>query len=188
MFFLGLWWENTNRQGALAGMTVGLTLWVAAVVNTVLPLQRRARRSRWRRRRTRPDYAQYVPPIGAALIGTPLVFIVTIAVSLATHEPQRIKKMVRQCHSPEPMGQQQSAEVSETARVADPRGRLAHVRQYPRSDRRQRNRRKRGRSGDRHRLEIRRNGPRTDVVDVDATSYSLGTEQVDRIRQGNRRR
>ncbi|ADQ69273.1 cation acetate symporter [Halogeometricum borinquense] len=98
MFFLGLWWENTNRQGALAGMTVGLTLWVAAVVNDLIFHFSDA-------------FAEFVPAIGAALVGTPLVFIVTIAVSLATDEPpQRIKKMVRQCHSPEPMGQQQSAE------------------------------------------------------------------------------
>jgi len=34
-----------------------------------------------------------------------------IAVSLVTPEPPlQIKKMVRQCHSPEPMGQQQTAE------------------------------------------------------------------------------
>ncbi|SEL39450.1 VC_2705 family sodium/solute symporter [Haloferax larsenii] len=98
MFFLGLWWENTNRQGALAGMTVGLALWVAAVVNDLIFHFSDA-------------FAEFVPAIGAALVGTPLVFAVTIAVSMATSEPpERIKKMVRQCHSPEPMGQQQSAE------------------------------------------------------------------------------
>ncbi|ELZ80513.1 sodium:solute symporter, VC_2705 subfamily protein [Haloferax larsenii JCM 13917] len=98
MFFLGLWWENTNRQGALAGMTVGLALWVAAVVNDLIFHFSDA-------------FAEFVPAIGAALVGTPLVFVVTIAVSMATSEPpERIKKMVRQCHSPEPMGQQQSAE------------------------------------------------------------------------------
>ncbi|WP_396613426.1 VC_2705 family sodium/solute symporter (plasmid) [Haloferax sp. S1W] len=98
MFFLGLWWENTNRQGALAGMTVGLTLWLAAVVNDLIFHFSDA-------------FAEFVPAIGAALVGTPLVFVVTIAVSMATAEPpERIKKMVRQCHSPEPMGQQQSAE------------------------------------------------------------------------------
>ncbi|WP_282351987.1 VC_2705 family sodium/solute symporter [Haloferax volcanii] len=98
MFFLGLWWENTNRQGALAGMSVGLTLWVAAVVNDLIF-------------HFSDLFAEFVPAIGAALVGTPLVFVVTIAVSMATDEPpERIKKMVRQCHSPEPMGQQQSAE------------------------------------------------------------------------------
>ncbi|PSQ29197.1 cation acetate symporter [Halobacteriales archaeon QS_9_68_17] len=112
MFFLGLWWENTNQKGALAGMTVGLLLWIGSIVNSVLPsyvgfLGEIAGESG----ALVPIYAQYVPPIGAALVGTPLVFVVTIAVSLATPEPpMETKKMVRQCHSPEPMGQQQTAE------------------------------------------------------------------------------
>jgi cation/acetate symporter len=112
MFFLGLWWENTNQKGALAGMTVGLLLWIGSIVNSVLPnyidtLGEIAGESG----ALVPIYAQYVPPIGAALVGTPLVFIVTIAVSLATPEPPlATKKMVRQCHSPEPMGQQETAE------------------------------------------------------------------------------
>ena len=98
MFFLGLWWENTNRQGALSGMTVGLVIWVAAVVNDlIMPFSEL--------------YGEFVPAIGAALVGTPLVFAVTIIVSLVTSDPpEHIKKMVRQCHSPEPMGQQQTAE------------------------------------------------------------------------------
>ncbi len=98
MFFLGLWWENTNRQGALAGMTTGLTIWILAVVNDlVFPFSE--------------VYGEIVPAIGAALPGTPLVFAVTIVVSLATTEPpEKTKKMVRQCHSPKPMGQQQTAE------------------------------------------------------------------------------
>ena len=112
MFFLGLWWENTNREGALAGMTVGLLLWIFSIINSVLPnyigaLGAAAGESG----ALVPIYAQYVPPIGAALVGTPLVFLVTIAVSLVTDEPPlETKQMVRQCHSPEPMGQQESAE------------------------------------------------------------------------------
>ena len=103
MFFLGLWWENANRQGALAGMTTGLVIWTAAVLNELVlatdagPVV--------------PVYADVFPAVGAALAGTPIVFAVTIAVSLATEEPdERIKRIVRQCHSPEPMGQQESAE------------------------------------------------------------------------------
>mgnify|MGYP006281568711 CR=1 FL=1 len=98
MFFLGLWWENTNRQGALAGMVTGLTIWILAVVNDlIMPFSE--------------VYGEFVPAIGAALPGTPLVFAVTIVVSLATTEPpEKTKKMVRQCHSPKPMGQQQTAE------------------------------------------------------------------------------
>jgi cation/acetate symporter len=99
MFFLGLWWENTNRQGALAGMVVGLLLWITATVNSTVLSEPFS-----------PLLNEWVPAIGAALIGTPLVFIVTIAVSLMTPEPDmETKQMVRQCHSPEPMGQQQSA-------------------------------------------------------------------------------
>ncbi|MBX0324042.1 cation acetate symporter [Halomicroarcula sp. F13] len=113
MFFLGLWWENTNRQGALAGMSVGLLLWITSIINSVLPsyIGALADIAGGSGQALVPIYAQYVPPIGAALVGTPLVFIVTIAVSLATPEPpMETKRMVRQCHSPEPMGQQQTAE------------------------------------------------------------------------------
>ena len=113
MFFLGLWWENTNRQGALAGMTVGLLLWFTSIINSVLPayVGFLADVAGGSGQALVPIYAQYVPPIGAALVGTPLVFLVTIGVSMATPEPPlETKRMVRQCHSPEPMGQQQSAE------------------------------------------------------------------------------
>ncbi|WP_440990799.1 VC_2705 family sodium/solute symporter [Haloarchaeobius baliensis] len=112
MFFLGLWWENANRQGALAGMTTGLLIWFAAIVNEVLPayvgfLADAAGESG----AIVPLYADVFPAIGAALAGTPVVFAVTILVSMATAEPdEEIKRIVRQCHSPEPMGQQQSAE------------------------------------------------------------------------------
>jgi cation/acetate symporter len=112
MFFLGLWWENTNRQGALAGMSIGLLIWIASIINSVLPkyigaLGAAAGESG----ALVPIYAQYVPPIGAALVGTPVVFIVTILVSMMTPEPDmETKRLVRQCHSPEPMGQQQTAE------------------------------------------------------------------------------
>jgi cation/acetate symporter len=112
MFFLGLWWENTNRQGALAGMTVGLLIWITSIVNSVLPEYIGALSAiAGETGALVPIYAKYVPPIGAALVGTPVVFVVTIAVSLATPEPpMETKRLVRQCHSPEPMGQQQSAE------------------------------------------------------------------------------
>jgi len=110
MFFLGLWWENTNRQGALAGMLVGLGLWIVATINSVVVSEPFS-----------PFLAEWVPAIGAALVGTPLVFLITIVVSLATPEPdQKTKMMVRQCHSPEPMGQNvTAAEVVEQKLNAD---------------------------------------------------------------------
>jgi cation/acetate symporter len=112
MFFLGLWWENTNRMGALAGMTVGLLIWTTSIINSVLPNYVDALAAvAGEGGAIVPIYAQYVPPIGAALIGTPVVFAVTIAVSALTPEPpMETKRLVRQCHSPEPMGQQQTAE------------------------------------------------------------------------------
>jgi cation/acetate symporter len=52
-----------------------------------------------------------MPAIGSALITLPVVFVVTVVVSMATDEPSlETKRIVRQCHSPEPMGQQQTAE------------------------------------------------------------------------------
>jgi len=112
MFFLGLWWENTNQKGALAGMTVGLLIWLTSIINSVLPNYIASLAAATGESGALiPIYAQYVPPIGAALVGTPVVFIVTIAVSIVTPEPPlQTKRLVRQCHSPEPMGQQQTAE------------------------------------------------------------------------------
>jgi len=105
MFFLGLWWENTNRQGALAGMLTGLTIWLIPMLNEVLPTYVGTGEP------YSPLLAQWVPAIGSALVAVPLVFAVTIFVSLVTAEPpMHTKRMVRQCHSPEPMSQQTTAE------------------------------------------------------------------------------
>jgi cation/acetate symporter len=55
--------------------------------------------------------AQWMPAIGSALVTLPVVIVVTVVVSMATDEPSlETKRIVRQCHSPEPMGQQQTAE------------------------------------------------------------------------------
>ncbi|WP_121822078.1 sodium:solute symporter family transporter [Halostella salina] len=106
MFFLGLWWENTNRQGALAGMTTGLVIWTIPMINEVLPTYVGSLDGT-----ISPTLAQWVPAIGSALIAVPIVFAVTIGVSMATEEPpEDIKRLVRQCHSPEPMQQMDSAE------------------------------------------------------------------------------
>jgi cation/acetate symporter len=106
MFFLGMWWENTNRQGALAGMSTGLVLWAIPMVNEVVPTY-----GFFGGETISPFLAQWMPAIGSALIAVPIVFAVTIGVSLATEEPPlETKKIVRQCHSPEPMSQQQTAE------------------------------------------------------------------------------
>ncbi|QLG28612.1 VC_2705 family sodium/solute symporter [Halorarum halophilum] len=105
MFFLGLWWENTNRQGALAGMTTGLVIWTVPMINEVLPTYVGSGEP------YSATLAAVVPAIGSALIAVPVVFAVTIGVSLLTGEPDmETKRLVRQCHSPEPMTRMQSAE------------------------------------------------------------------------------
>ncbi|WP_434522132.1 VC_2705 family sodium/solute symporter [Halorubrum sp. AS12] len=106
MFFLGMWWENANRQGALAGMTTGLTLWSIPMINQIVPTYIGSLEAP-----LSAGLAQWMPAIGSALITLPIVFAVTIVVSMATDEPSlETKRIVRQCHSPEPMGQQETAE------------------------------------------------------------------------------
>ncbi|WP_049923792.1 VC_2705 family sodium/solute symporter [Halopiger djelfimassiliensis] len=106
MFFLGLWWENTNRQGALAGMTTGLVIWTIPMINEVLPVYVASIDGP-----LSAGLEQWLPAIGSALVAVPIVFAVTIVVSMVTDEPpMETKRVVRQCHSPEPMGQQQTAE------------------------------------------------------------------------------
>jgi cation/acetate symporter len=111
MFFLGLWWENTNRQGALAGMTTGLAIWFIPMVNEVLPNYGILAGAAGADGVISPFLAQWLPALASSLVGVPIVFAVTIGVSLLTDEPDlRTKRLVRQCHSPEPMSKMQSAE------------------------------------------------------------------------------
>ncbi|QFU84167.1 cation acetate symporter [Natronorubrum aibiense] len=105
MFFLGLWWENTNRPGALSGMVTGIIVWFIPMFNEGnfglvnggegLGIE---------------VISTWMPAIGSGLIGVPIVFAVTIIVSLITDEPPlETKQMVRQCHSPEPMPKDKTA-------------------------------------------------------------------------------
>ncbi|CQH56925.1 SSSF family transport protein [Halobacterium hubeiense] len=111
MFFLGLWWENTNRQGALAGMTTGLVIWTVPMINEVGPNYGLLSGAAGADGIVSATLAQWLPAIGSALVAVPVVFAVTIVVSMVTAEPDlETKKLVRQCHSPEPMSQQESAE------------------------------------------------------------------------------
>src|SRR6056297_1508824 len=63
MFFLGMWWENTNRQGALAGMTTGLTIWGISMVNEDLPTYIGGLEAP-----LNASLATWMPAIGSALI------------------------------------------------------------------------------------------------------------------------
>ncbi|THE62964.1 cation acetate symporter [Salinadaptatus halalkaliphilus] len=101
MFFLGLWWERTNRQGALAGMVIGLIIWTIPMLNEG-HLMNEPWGIEW--------LATWVPAIGSGLIGVPVVFAVVIVVSLLTDDPPlETKQMVRQCHSPDPMPKDKTA-------------------------------------------------------------------------------
>ncbi|MFW6000436.1 MAG: cation acetate symporter, partial [Halorubrum sp.] len=100
------WWENANRQGALAGMTTGLTLWSIPMINEIVPTYVSSLEAP-----LSAGLATWMPAIGSALVTLPIVLAVTVVVSMATDEPSlETKRIVRQCHSPEPMGQQETAE------------------------------------------------------------------------------
>ncbi|WP_121742319.1 sodium:solute symporter family transporter [Natronorubrum halophilum] len=103
MFFLGLWWEKTNRQGALAGMTTGIIVWF-------IPMFNEGNFGLLDGGFGIEVISTWMPAIGSALIGVPIVFAVTIAVSLVTDDPPlETKQMVRQCHSPDPMPSDKTA-------------------------------------------------------------------------------
>jgi cation/acetate symporter len=118
VFFLGLWWENTTREGALAGMLTGLSFSLIGIINEVLPGYLAAVDSEvlW------PVVAEILPATSSALVAVPVVFAVIIVVSMVTQDPpEDIKRLVRQCHSPVPMDQMASAEdvVSDSNAPAD---------------------------------------------------------------------
>ncbi|MFC7222150.1 VC_2705 family sodium/solute symporter [Halalkalicoccus sp. GCM10025322] len=105
MFFLGLWWENTNREGALVGMVAGLILWFIPMLNEGnFGIVNGG--AGW----GIEFLATWVPAAGSALVFTPTVIVLMVVVSLVTDEPpERTKMMVRQCHSPDPMPKDMTA-------------------------------------------------------------------------------
>jgi len=71
VFLLGIWWGRANRQGALAGMLIGVLITFAApLFGGVAPL-----------------VARLFPLTSSALFGAPLVILVIITVSLLTPPP-----------------------------------------------------------------------------------------------------
>ena len=106
VFFLGLWWENATREGALAGMVTGIVISFGAIANdTAIPMYTGVEGA------VSSELAAIVPGVASALIGVPLAFAAIIIVSLITENPpQDVKRLVRQCHSPEPMEQMEAAE------------------------------------------------------------------------------
>jgi cation/acetate symporter len=71
LFVLGIWWDRANREGAIAGMLVGiLCSFAQPLLGGVAP-----------------QVAAYFPITSSALCGAPLVICVMIAVSLLTPPP-----------------------------------------------------------------------------------------------------
>ncbi|ARS90651.1 sodium:solute symporter family transporter [Natrarchaeobaculum aegyptiacum] len=107
VFFLGLWWEDATREGAIAGMVVGLFFGFGSIVNEVLPQYVGALSGE----AIFPTFATIVPATSSSLVGVPAVMVTIIVVSQFTDDPpEDVKRLVRQCHSPEPMEKLQSAE------------------------------------------------------------------------------
>ncbi|RQG99640.1 sodium:solute symporter family transporter [Natrarchaeobius oligotrophus] len=110
VFFLGLWWEHTTREGAIAGMLAGIALSFGAILNdTAIPMYTGVDDA------LVPELATWLPGTSSALLGVPIVFAVIIAVSIVTADPpEDVKRLVRQCHSPEPMRRMETAEDAAT--------------------------------------------------------------------------
>jgi cation/acetate symporter len=71
VFLLGIWWDRTNKYGAIAGMTLGIVITFASLVfGSVCPVLH-----------------AWLPPTSSALIGAPLVITLMIVVSLLTPPP-----------------------------------------------------------------------------------------------------
>jgi len=86
VFLLGIWWDRTNKYGAIAGMATGLFITFAALVlGDSVPLLH-----------------QFFPPTSSAFIGAPLVLLVIIVVSLITPPPseQIRRQLADKVHSP----------------------------------------------------------------------------------------
>jgi cation/acetate symporter len=82
VFLLGIWWDRTNKYGAIAGMLTGLGVTIVSLLpGTTFAL---------------------LPPTSSALIGAPLVILVMIVVSLFTPPPpEAIRRfLAEKVHSP----------------------------------------------------------------------------------------
>ena len=107
VFFLGMWWENATREGALAGMVTGMIISFGAILNATIPQYTGAIPGD----AISPELATVLPPTSSALIGVPLAFIMIITISLVTEDPPReVKQIVRQCNSPESIPGDMTAE------------------------------------------------------------------------------
>jgi len=86
VFLLGIWWDRTNKYGAIAGMVVGAGITFAALLLG----------------EAFPGLHAVLPPTSSALIGAPTVILVMIVVSLLTPPPPEAirRHLAEKVHSP----------------------------------------------------------------------------------------
>jgi cation/acetate symporter len=86
VFLLGIWWDRTNKYGAIAGMLVGTVITFAPILFGHLS----------------PTLRAVLPPTSSALIGAPLVILTMIIVSrLTPPPPEHLRRfLVEKVHSP----------------------------------------------------------------------------------------
>ena len=86
IFLLGIWWDRTNKYGAIAGMLVGTGLTFAPILLGNLI----------------PGLTRILPPTSSALIGAPIVILTMIVVSWLTPAPAESLRrfLVEKVHSP----------------------------------------------------------------------------------------
>ena len=86
VFLLGIWWDRTNKYGAVAGMLVGtIVTFAPLLVGHLFPVVR-----------------ALLPPTSSALIGAPLVLLTMIVVSRLTPPPgDNVRRfLVERVHNP----------------------------------------------------------------------------------------
>ncbi len=86
IFLLGIWWDRTNKYGAIAGMLVGTVITFAPILFGHLI----------------PTLLSVLPPTSSALVGAPVVILTMIIVSrLTPPPPERLRRfLVEKVHSP----------------------------------------------------------------------------------------
>ncbi len=86
VFLLGIWWDRTNKHGAIAGMLVGTIITFSPILLGNLF----------------PTLREILPPTSSALVGAPVVIITMIIVSrLTPPPPEHLRRfLVEKVHSP----------------------------------------------------------------------------------------
>ena len=86
VFLLGIWWDRSNKYGAISGMAVGTMITFAPIVFGHLF----------------PTLLAVLPPTSSALIGAPVVILTMVIVSrLTPPPPEHLRRfLVEKVHSP----------------------------------------------------------------------------------------